>query len=334
MTILHSDRDQQPLIITVFTLSIIGTILTVLRLYAIQQRTAKTFSWSFSWIILSIVFAVASDIAILVSISHGMGRHLIQLTLPEIEWVIKYELIFVTLGVIACTCGKLSIVALLLELEGPLVRYRRYLMHGVAAIYTLSAIAMVFITWFECTPVSKSWDLLEPGSCAQEIYTMDVDYLNGALNVVIDLFLSVYPIFMLWNLKVKMATKIATCTLMAGGVFTTFACVIRTIDVKRMFSDQNDITYIFGQLNVWTVAEIWLTIIIGSLPSLRPLFLKWFGPEIRSDNIGVMSLAHWTANDNQAVIEGVEHHQPVGEDIEKKGGVIVSERHGSNLSAI
>ncbi|KAF2155979.1 hypothetical protein K461DRAFT_290948 [Myriangium duriaei CBS 260.36] len=297
MAYIPNDPEQRPVVAALATLTGLGVICTALRLYAIQQRAAKLIHWDFFWIVLSLVFALASEGPLLVALHNGLGRHLSGLTFSQITNIVEYELIAISLGLTSALFAKFAIIALFLDIQGPLVVYRRYFMHALAGILALSWASIIIITWFQCTPIQKTWQVLLPGNCNGQRYSNALSFLNGGLNVAADIFLSLYPISIIWGLKLKMRTKVAWCLLMAGGLLATAACIVRTVMIEIVWKNVEDITYVVGRFMLWGLLEMWLVIILGSLPVLRPLMLRWLGAKDRNDNQGIVPLAHWTATD-------------------------------------
>ncbi|KAF2151589.1 hypothetical protein K461DRAFT_294493 [Myriangium duriaei CBS 260.36] len=315
------NSQQRPVVITLFTLTSLGTICTALRLYAIHQRKARLFNWDFFWIVLSFIFALASGVPLLVALHNGLGRHTADLRWEQVEAVIEYEWIAISVGITACLFGKLAIIALLLDIQGTLIRFGRHLMYFVATVLVLSWMSVIIVSWVQCIPIQKTWNILLPGTCEGESYSMYLSYVNGAINIAVDIFLSLYPILIMWNLKLKTKTKVVTCLLMAGGAFASFACIVRTRLAKLMWDKITDATYTFGEFAIYALLEMWLIIILGSLPSLRPLLLQWFGNKNRTDNKGLMSLPRWNgprgSGPHNTAVDGFQTEK---EDAEKSTG--------------
>lgn len=277
---------QKAQLATACTLTTIGVFCTALRLYSARHRSAAFFTWNFLWIVLSLVFALACEGPAIAAVYYGMGKHTSELNLDLIERMIKLEMYGITLGILSTLFGKLAVVSLLLEIHGPLVVYRRYLLYAVASILTLIALVSFIMSWLQCSPTSKIWDILLPGDCSRRMGVVDLSFANGAVNVAVDIFLSLYPIGMMWDLKVKRKTKVAACFLMAGGAFASWACILRTQMVRKMVTDEADISYVLGKFDLYGTIELWLVIILGSLPALRPVLLRYLGSEDRDENRG------------------------------------------------
>lgn len=69
--------------------------------------------------------------------------------------------------------------------------------------------------------------------------------------------------------------KIGLCGLMGGGLIATACCIVKTVEIKNAAAT-TDITYALGKLNLFSYVEDWVIIMVGSMPPLRPLFVKLF----------------------------------------------------------
>lgn len=158
-TVGHEPHVWRPLYVASITLTTLGILSICLRLYASLQRTSGGLKWDLVWCILSSLFAIASVGPLHVAINNGMGLHITQVTYPEIVTLIEYNEIASTLGLFSITFAKFSIIALLLEVQGSLIKYRAYVLYFVAVVLGLSTVITLSATWTQCRPVQKTWDV-------------------------------------------------------------------------------------------------------------------------------------------------------------------------------
>lgn len=81
-------------------------------------------------------------------------------------------------------------------------------------------------------------------------------------------------------MTVSRKTKVGFCALMAGGLVCVVSPIMRSRSVRALV-DPKDATYELPYLFIWATTEMWLILIIASIPQLRPLFLHWFWNEAR-----------------------------------------------------
>lgn len=90
-----------------------------------------------------------------------------------------------------------------------------------------------------------------------------------------DFTLALWPISIVWNLQASRQVKVAFCLLMAIGILPSIAVILRIRSLPSIASSP-DPTHQFGGFILWAATEVWLVIILGSIPPLRPLFLRVF----------------------------------------------------------
>ena len=81
---------------------------------------------------------------------------------------------------------------------------------------TLSAIAFVLVTIFQCRPVTFIWEREGPGKCLN--YNAAA-FANAGINIVQDIIILVIPMSEVWHLQLTPKKKIAMfCIFSAGGL--------------------------------------------------------------------------------------------------------------------
>ncbi|KAK0714074.1 hypothetical protein B0T26DRAFT_754116 [Lasiosphaeria miniovina] len=82
----------------------------------------------------------------------------------------------------------------------------------------------------------------------------------------------------IWNLRMSTSTKIQVVTVFVLGYFVIGADIARcvlTVPVLESSNTELDWTYTRAPVVYWTVIETDVSIISATLPTLRPLLLKW-----------------------------------------------------------
>ena len=96
---------------------------------------------------------------------------------------------------------------------------------------------------------------------------------------------------MLKDLKMELKTKLALSILMGASILAMIACIVKTVELKILAS-RDDFTYNSYMFIIWLTVENYVVIIAASIPTLRPLvlkFCKWrarrnFGCSSREDS--------------------------------------------------
>jgi len=117
-------------------------------------------------------------------------------------------------------CAKFSLLFLYRRIFGIRSIYNFWI-KAIAALQTCLFFATMFVNAFQCRPVSKYWDVLNPdGSC------LNVPaYLVGAetINSLIDIAMAALAVYMLRDLRVSLGTKWKLSIVFAiGGLWVIF----------------------------------------------------------------------------------------------------------------
>jgi hypothetical protein len=76
------------------------------------------------------------------------------------------------------------------------------------------------------------------------------------------------------NLNMEVRTRIALCIIMGLSFFGGIACIVKTVELQAL-GDRKDFTYHTSRFVVWFTIEQYIIIIAASIPTLRPLALRW-----------------------------------------------------------
>lgn len=72
----------------------------------------------------------------------------------------------------------------------------------------------VFVTIFQCRPLSGAWNFTINRKCIDYINYL---YASSAVNVITDIVLCVLPLPHFWRLNMPLKQRIILCVLLAGG---------------------------------------------------------------------------------------------------------------------
>ncbi|TKX25771.1 hypothetical protein C1H76_1917 [Elsinoe australis] len=152
---------------------------------------------------------------------------------------------------------------------------RQYLLWGFGVWDAACGVVQIVLSLTQCTPIERLWNPTVAGACPRQLHAGNWSYFQGAIAVVSDPILALWPISIVWNLQTTFKVKLGFCALMAGGVLPAVASVVRTVLLPTLITSK-DITYDFGGFMVWSATELWAVIILGSIPPLRPLLTRFF----------------------------------------------------------
>ncbi|PNS14925.1 hypothetical protein CAC42_2154 [Sphaceloma murrayae] len=209
------------------------------------------------------------------SVLTGLGNDASKLTYTEVFEALKYTWITVFIGLVATTFAKFSVVALLLQVQGPNAKKRRMALWAIAGSFAVINVVQLALSTFQCNPPERLWYRYLPGSCPRGRIAGNWNYLQGSVGAFTDLLLALWPISIAWTLQTTLRVKVGFCALMAVGVFPAIASGLRTAKVPAISSSKNP-TKDLADFMLWCIVEFWLIVILTSVPVLRPLFLRVF----------------------------------------------------------
>ncbi|ORY16002.1 hypothetical protein BCR34DRAFT_144800 [Clohesyomyces aquaticus] len=251
---------------------LVGTVVG-LRLFVRASLVRKVFLDDIL-ILVAAAFTVALAAVCIAGTSHGIGTHLWLLDFTAIFQTIQtaIQYLFVCQVLYACAIAftKISIIASYIRFL-PDRKFRIYM--GVTSIVILGLwIAGVFVTIFQCRPVSAAWDFTDTnGKC---INYVDYLYASSSLTVATDIALCILPWPYFWKLQLPLKQRIILCLLLGGGVGACIASILRIAKLHMLRGA--DVTYqAVPSLNL-SVIECSLGIICVSIPPLRPLAVHLF----------------------------------------------------------
>ncbi|KAF4552951.1 Hypothetical protein D9617_8g049640 [Elsinoe fawcettii] len=266
---------QGPTLLAVsWTQVIIGTIMVLLRGYA-ASRINGAWRWDFIWVVLALIMGLASQATLHVAVMNGLGNHARQLTYPQIFESLRWIWYCIFTGLPAVCLAKSSIIALLLQVQGPNAKKRNWALWGMGAFIYIVSIVQICLSVFECRPVAKLWNPTLEGYCPSKRVAGEFSKFQGAVGAVTDFALALWPITIVWHLKTSMKVKVGFCLLMAIGILPSIAVIVRIVLLPKI-SSGGDPTWDFTHFMYWAVSELWAVIILSSIPPLRPLFLRVF----------------------------------------------------------
>ena len=172
-----------------------------------------------------------------IGVKHGYGLHLEDITDPnERELALKFIYISPVPSILASTAGKISMVLFLLRLLGHSGKRRhRWSLFGVAAMMVALNIFTIGIIVGQCSFVEKSWKPWIPGRCLSaswldiggriqagrypvQFWTSERLTFVTVWNAFMDLVTALFPMYMVWRLKLRTSPKWGLTFLMGGGV--------------------------------------------------------------------------------------------------------------------
>ncbi|OGM51029.1 hypothetical protein ABOM_000253, partial [Aspergillus bombycis] len=204
-----------------------------------------------------------SLIALTLSILHGLGQDATILTKDQAAMAIKWSWVNQLSALFAIAMGKLAIVAFLQHLHGPEDRWKVAILWIVAFSNLVINVIIIIIVLTQCQPLSKLWD--DRPQIASEDWALHIDGI-GSDNT----SACICSIVKTTYLRVLSKTENVTCKLpyhqsveSNGHYIYSFILLTSIIDY-------------LSQLITWNETEMWVILIVGCIPPIRPLLMIMF----------------------------------------------------------
>ncbi|EDP55402.1 integral membrane protein Pth11-like, putative [Aspergillus fumigatus A1163] len=245
----HTPRNHAT-VLTVYILAIVAVALRITARLKVQQANVLADDWL---ICIALVFSG------LLSANRSQSQ---RISSAPLRLLLAYVLIYV----VAIPLIKLSIILF----------YRRIFgMNWVMWICVLLTVGY----WFSCTvaflvccrPLSYYWTQYRDPGGGKYIFNLYPFYIgNAAANVATDGIILMVPIPLVWKLQMRTAQKVLVSSIFLLGGFVCVASIVR-IYFMTLLSRSLDITWIMGDVFIWSSVEPCIGIVCACLPTLQPL---------------------------------------------------------------
>ncbi|KAL4923135.1 putative integral membrane protein Pth11-like [Aspergillus undulatus] len=250
-------------------LTVLATVAVILRMVARVKVQQVRFGMDDWFIVASLVPTYAILACTVVGGRYGLGKHVWVVPMNKITRVNQTHFAYVLIYVWAIPLIKLSIITFYRRIFGMtrIMWLCTFLTLGYFVSCTIAFSAC-------CRPPSYYWtQYAEPGGghCLFDLYPFYIG--NAAANVATDLLILVVPIPLVWRLQMRRVQK-----WLISGVFLlgSFVCIASLIRIYYMVPLKHnlDVTWIMGDVYVWSSVEPCVGILCACLPTLQPLIRR------------------------------------------------------------
>jgi hypothetical protein len=81
----------------------------------------------------------------------------------------------------------------------------------------LTGALFLFVTIFQCTPVSFFWNRSQPGSCVKIDFVIALTYSYSLVNAICDFTFGLMPVWLVWGLNMRRSEKIVLTPILGIG---------------------------------------------------------------------------------------------------------------------
>ncbi|KAM7189103.1 hypothetical protein V8F33_010224 [Rhypophila sp. PSN 637] len=225
-------------------------------------------------VIVSICLSISYIALAACAISYGGGRHVTTLDPADVTKAVYYTVVSFVPGVTSFMLPKFAVVILLARLLAP-GKIHRTIMWIICVIYLLLTAGMLVINFAQCTPAAAQWGGAE-GTCWDRKITVDYAIMLGAVSVVFDFYLAIWPTIVLWGLQMNWKKKVGLSTALGFGYCAGAVTIYKTNTLHGLL-DLQDFTYAVDDVVLWTNIEANFVLIGACIPTLYPLIRRVWG---------------------------------------------------------
>lgn len=140
----------------------------------------------------------------------------------------------------------------------------------------LSAVIVVFMTIFQCTPISYNWEGwkgdMDSASC---IDVNALGYAAAGAGIAQDITIIILPLPIIASLQMSMRKRLQTLFMFSLGIFIVITSCIRLRYLVQFAKSLNP-TWDNTDVVIWTSLEVNVTVIVLCLPTLRVILVRLF----------------------------------------------------------
>ncbi|KAF2490288.1 hypothetical protein BU16DRAFT_566320 [Lophium mytilinum] len=206
---------------------------------------------------------------------HGVGVHNYGASAAEMRDGVMYFSFWQIFFITSTVPIKASICISLLRITTN--KLFKMILWTLIALSIIAAIISNVGVWSSCRPMAFTWDkTIKGGKCSSINVIIALTYLVSGTNILTDWTCAVLPAFILYDIQMRTKLKISIVLVLGMGAVASTATLIRLKFIPN-YRNANDYLYGLADLVIWSVVEIGLGIIAGSVATLKPLFNKIFG---------------------------------------------------------
>ncbi|KAI0475610.1 hypothetical protein GGR56DRAFT_646648 [Xylariaceae sp. FL0804] len=249
-------------LIIVVTLALAGRV-------AAKFVTKQYWWWDDLFAILSYPIQIALLATILAWRSIGLGLHADVVAAHDPEYLLqgaKYLYIAIFFFDSSISFPKLSALFFYGRIFRSNNRGFRVHLKVVGGLVVGWMLATLFSTLFECIPIAKAWDATLPGHCIQ---TFPWYLATAALSVLVDCYILLLPLPMIWTLNVSLRRRVyllVTFLLAYSVIVLSVGRLVTTVEVIPTVA--NDLTWNFPTYVYWACLEGSVSFVSISVPNI------------------------------------------------------------------
>ncbi|KAI4136324.1 MAG: hypothetical protein LQ341_005682 [Variospora aurantia] len=271
------DQNKAPMLRAVIGSELtLATIIVLLRFYTRLKITRSP--GVEDYIMLgTFIFALTGTTMALIGMEYGIGRHIYYLPHDDGILATKLDWLCQAFFITALTGGKISVAFLILRISN--TKWHTYFLHTINIALLIINLPLIVWTANAKNPSCKGALLFSKAACHFSPVTGTPLIGNKAFGAATDLLYALFPILIIWPLQMPPKRKYQLAGLMCLGSFftpgkTSSASCMSPAPICHPANSSSIYLDEATSLLIWYNTEMYVIIIAGSLPTLRPRLQK------------------------------------------------------------
>jgi hypothetical protein len=156
-------------------------------------------------------------------------------------------------------------------------------------------VTFLFVIGLSCQPIKAYWLQLDPVWHLTHHFTCTDEHISlptsASLSVVGDFYATMLPCILILKLDLPRRQKLALYSLFLLGFLVVAAGIVRTYFINYLINETYDNTWYLWKFWIWTLVELYISIIAASAPALKPFFRRFLVDPLTSRRGGSSSYA-------------------------------------------
>ncbi|KAI0802401.1 hypothetical protein GGR55DRAFT_451446 [Xylaria sp. FL0064] len=236
-----------------------------------RQRSGGRLGADDYTILVSLAFAVATDVLNVWGCYYGYGKHAATLTEHERYEAFKSFYLTQITYKTSINLTKSSILLLYLRIFTGVKWFRRTCLI-VLTFVALYCVAVIIATIFQCIPVAAAFDKTITDKVC--INNGRFWFANAGFSIASDIIILTIPMPLVYSLQIPRVQKAALFFVFTLGAFVVITSCLRATTLNLQAKSRDPLYDVASTM--WTVIEMNVAIICACLPQIRPLLVKVF----------------------------------------------------------
>ncbi|KAG6004964.1 hypothetical protein E4U21_000587 [Claviceps maximensis] len=224
-------------------------------------------------IMISVLVGLPCTILNTTGLTHnGLGKDAWTLHASDLVEFARYFFVQQILYLFLMTTIKLSLLCFYLTIF-PNKRVR-VLLWSTIAVNLAWGFACIMVTVFQCRPVQNYWLRYLQRELGGQCLDMNLmGWANGAVSVVIDIWIIGIPLYQMRKLDLNWRKKIGAVIMFLTGAFVTIVSILRLQSLVYFYNSPNP-TWDLWFTAWWSTIEINVGLMCACLPTVRVLLVR------------------------------------------------------------